>query len=109
MMAKEVLKTILNISEKVYKSILQKKEPELESPLRSLSNVKYDETKGYFELIGKFKKKTLTASSVKSFAQTLKMLDLSKNLVNTNDIATKREAYYVSKNWGSARFKEQPE
>ena len=34
---------------------------------------------------------------------------LSKNLVETEDVATKREAYYVSKNWGDARFKEQPE
>jgi DNA topoisomerase-6 subunit A len=34
---------------------------------------------------------------------------LSKELVETDDIATKREAYYVSKNWGDARFTEQPE
>jgi DNA topoisomerase-6 subunit A len=34
---------------------------------------------------------------------------LSKELIETDDIATKREAYYVSKNWQEARFKEQPE
>jgi len=34
---------------------------------------------------------------------------LSKQLVDTDDIATKREAYYVSKNWDDARFDEQPE
>ena len=34
---------------------------------------------------------------------------LSKELIETDDIATKREAYYVSKNWSEARFKEQPE
>ena len=34
---------------------------------------------------------------------------LSKELVEKNDIATKREAYYVSKNWGEARFTTQPE
>jgi DNA topoisomerase-6 subunit A len=37
------------------------------------------------------------------------MISLSKELVETDDIATKREAYYVSKNWAEARFKEQPE
>jgi DNA topoisomerase-6 subunit A len=37
------------------------------------------------------------------------MMALSKQLVESNDIATKREAYYVSKNWGEARFHEQPE
>ena len=30
-------------------------------------------------------------------------------VVETDDIATKREAYYVSKNWGDARFLEQTE
>lgn len=108
-MAVDVIKKILGIAEKIHKSIIKREQPELEAPLRSLSNVKYDEEKGYFELLGKMKKRTLTASSVKSFAQTLRMLDLSKNLVKTNDMATKREAYYVSKNWGPARFKEQPE
>lgn len=108
-MAVDVLKKILDIAQKINTSILKNNQPELEAPLRSLSNVKYDEKKGYFELIGKMKKRTLTAASVKSFAQTLKMLDLSKNLVETDDMATKREAYYVSKNWGPARFKEQPE
>jgi DNA topoisomerase-6 subunit A len=37
------------------------------------------------------------------------MMALSKELVETDDIATKREAYYVSKNWADARFTEQPE
>ncbi|MCH7548668.1 MAG: DNA topoisomerase VI, partial [Candidatus Krumholzibacteriota bacterium] len=34
---------------------------------------------------------------------------LSKELIETDDIATKREAYYVSKNREAARFKEQTE
>ncbi|MBM4116753.1 DNA topoisomerase VI [bacterium] len=55
------------------------------------------------------KERTLTVGTVKAFAQTLKMMALSKQLVDANDIATKREAYYVSKNWGEARFLEQPE
>ena len=37
------------------------------------------------------------------------MMAFSKELVETDDIATKREAYYVSKNWEEARFNEQPE
>src|SRR5690606_17893520 len=34
---------------------------------------------------------------------------LSKEMVEGDDFATKREAYYVSKNWGEAKFTEQPE
>jgi DNA topoisomerase-6 subunit A len=51
----------------------------------------------------------LTVNTVKTFAQTLRLMSLSKELIEKDDIATKREAYYVSKNWGDARFDEQPE
>lgn len=104
-----VTKQIKEIAKGIYDSILKKKQPNLESPLRSLSNVKYDDKLGYFELIGKKKSRTLTVGTVKTFAQTLRMMALSKELVEKNDIATKREAYYVSKNWGEARFTTQPE
>ncbi len=105
----DVIKQIKKLSEGIYKSILKKKNPKLTSPIRSLQNVKYDEKHGYFQLLGKEKERTLTASTVKTFAQSLRMMGLSKELIKTNDIATKREAYYVSKNWGDAKFKEQPE
>ena len=100
---------IKEIASGIYNTIIKKKQPELNMPLRSLNNVKYDPQEGYFELVGKTKARTLTASTIKTFAQTLRMMGLSKRLVETEDIATKREAYYVSKNWGEARFHEQPE
>ncbi len=106
---KETLKKIQGVGENIYKSIIKKKQPELNTPLRSLSNVKYDPKEGFFELAGKLKTRTLTASTIKTFAQTLRMMVLSKQLIETDDMATKREIYYVSKNWGDAKFKEQPE
>ena len=93
----------------VEEQILKKKKPTLYFPVRSLANVRYLEKEGYFEIKGKKKERTLTVNTVKTFAQTLKMMALSKTLVETDDIATKREAYYVSKNWGDARFLEQEE
>jgi DNA topoisomerase-6 subunit A len=36
-------------------------------------------------------------------------MGLSKELVETNDFATKRDAYYQSKNWEAAKFDEQTE
>ena len=89
--------------------ILKGDKPSLRFPLRSLQNVSYQPKVGFFELRGRTKERTLTVSTVKTFAQTLKMMALSKELVETDDIATKREAYYVSKNWADARFGEQPE
>jgi len=105
----EVSSKIKEIASGIYKKILNKKQPDLTIPLRSLSNVEYNSDEGYFKLLGKIKTRTLTASTIKTFAQTLKMMILSKKLVESDDLATKREIYYVSKNWGDARFNEQPE
>ena len=106
---KKVVNKIKDVASDMHTAITKKKQPKLETPLRSLSNVKYDVKKGFFELVGKKKLRTLSAATIKTFAQTLRMMTLSKELVETSDIATKREAYYVSKNWGDARFNEQPE
>jgi len=78
-------------------------------PLRALSNVKYDPKEGFFELLGKMKERTLTASTIKTFAQTLRMMAHAKGIIESDDITTKREMYYISKNWAEAAFTEQPE
>jgi DNA topoisomerase-6 subunit A len=93
----------------VHQKILKKGKPELAFPIRSLQNVSYAQDKGYFEIGRQKKTRTLTVNTVKSFAQTLRMMGLSKQLVETNDFATKRDAYYQSKNWDEARFDEQTE
>ena len=103
--AKKIIETAKNIHAKVLKS----KSPVMVAPVRSLSNVKYQAKTGYFEMLGKNKQRALKVGTVKTFAQTLKMMSLSKQLIDTNDIATKREAYYISKNWGKAGFSEQTE
>ena len=105
----KVVEKIKSVANEMYQSIRLRKQPELEMPIRALSNVEYNDKEGYFKLLDKIKLRTLTASTIKTFAQTLRMMGLSKELVETEDMATKREAYYVSKNWGDARFTEQPE
>jgi DNA topoisomerase-6 subunit A len=93
----------------VHQKILKKGKPELAFPIRSLQNVSYSQKRGYFEIGKQRKTRALTVNTVKSFAQTLRMMGLSKQLVHTNDFATKRDAYYQSKNWEDARFDEQTE
>lgn len=105
----QTVKKIKNTANNIYENVKKKKKAEIESPVRSLNNVIYNDKNGYFELKGLTKKRALSANTVKTFAQTLHVMALSKNLVETEDIATKREAYYVSKNWGEARFNEQTE
>jgi DNA topoisomerase VI subunit A len=93
----------------VHEEILGHRKPDLSFPVRSLGNVKYSKDRGYFEIGRQKKLRTLTVNTVKSFAQTLRMMGLSKELIENNDFATKRDAYYQSKNWEEARFDEQTE
>jgi DNA topoisomerase-6 subunit A len=104
-----VSEKIKDTAKSIQEKILKKQKPTMSTPVRSLGNVKYQPKSGYFEIAGKNKTRTLTVGTVKTFAQTLKMMSLSKELIDTNDMATKREAYYISKNWGKAGFAEQPE
>ncbi len=83
--------------------------PAIELPVRSLANVDYDASKGYLELGEATKTRTLTVNTVRSFAQTLRLMAASRQMVESDDFATKREAYYISKNWGECRFDEQAE
>src|SRR5512137_476869 len=104
----DVIGKIHDSAQKVHDSIMHGRKPKMSMPVRALSNVTYG-AGGHFKLKNRVKERTLTVSTVKTFAQTLKMMALSKELVEHDDIATKREAYYISKNWGDARFNEQPE
>ena len=102
-------KKIVESAGDIHSGILKRKKPSINIPIRSLSNVRYTPKTGYFQLKGNKKTRTLTVNTVKSFAQTLRLIEFSKEMIDTDNFATKREAYYVSKNWDVARFKEQPE
>jgi len=105
----KTIELIDSIANQVHDSINQGELPEIELPVRNLHNVKYDAQKGYLELGNIYKKRTLTVNTVRAFAQTLHLMATSRNMICNDDFATKREAYYVSKNWGECRFDEQTE
>jgi DNA topoisomerase VI subunit A len=103
------IRSIKKIAAEVHETAGKRKLPSLSMPVRALRNVKYDRKAGHF-VIGKAKKvRTLSVGTVKTFAQTLRLMSLSKDLVETDDFATKRDAYYQSKNWDKAAFDEQTE
>ncbi|MHC4824572.1 MAG: hypothetical protein ACYTEP_11230, partial [Planctomycetota bacterium] len=103
------LQSIQEVAADVYKVSSKGKLPDMTMPQRNLANVTYDQKTGYFELKGNMKTRTLDVNSVKTFAQTLRLMSLAQDMVGDDDFATKREAYYVSKNWGEAKFNEQRE
>jgi DNA topoisomerase-6 subunit A len=103
------VEAIVGVAESIHSGIEKMRKPSVDFPVRSLGNVRYDVKKGYFEIGRERSTRTLTVNTAKTFAQTLKMMALSKELVETSDFATKRDAYYQSKNWGEACFDEQGE
>jgi len=105
----ETIEQITNTAQRIHSTIGKGVRPDLKFPVRALSNVSYDEKRGYLEIGRQRKERTLSVNTVKNFAQTLHMMSLSKELVQNNDFATKREAYYISKNWEAAKFDEQTE
>ena len=105
----KVVQQIQDMAEKVRARILKHQKPTMTVPVRSLSNVRYGARGGYFKLNGARIERTLTVNTVKTFAQTLRMMALSKMHIEEGKHSSKREAYYISKNWGDARFGEQTE
>ncbi len=106
---KATVGSIVTTAERIHSTILLGEKPILKFPVRSLNNVSYSAKKGYLEIGRGRKERTLTVNTVKGFAQTLRMMGLSKELVETHDFATKRDVYYQSKNWNEARFNDQTE
>lgn len=102
---------IVDVATDIHADIVKKhKKPSMTFPIRSLSNVKYDAKQGHFEILGKKATRTLSYNTVKTFAQSMRLLATTKNdLLDRNDIAGKREVYYNSKSWGECRFDVQPE
>ncbi len=100
---------IERVATRVHSTIKQSVQPSLTFPVRSLRNVSYDPEVGYLKIGDSVSERTLTVNTAKSFAQTLMLMDFSRTQIRTDRRSTKREAYYVSKNWGSAAFSEQPE
>lgn len=107
----DAARRILEVAQRVYDDIIRKrKRPALKFPVRSLSNVAYDPRIGFLEIQGRRVTRTLSYNTVKTFAQSMRLLATTKNdLLDRNDIAGKREVYYNSKSWGECRFDDQAE
>lgn len=102
---------IVSVANTIHRDIIKKNtQPKMRFPIRSLSNVKYDPRKGHFEMLNKTATRTLSYNTIKTFAQSMRLMATTKrDLLDKNDIAGKREIYYNSKGWGECRFEAQPE
>jgi DNA topoisomerase-6 subunit A len=102
---------IVSVAGRIHADITKKnRKPSMSFPIRSLANVTYDVKRGHFEILNRTATRTLSYNTVKTFAQSMRLLATTKNdLLDKDDIAGKREVYYNSKSWSECRFDEQPE
>ena len=103
------IEKIRNQAEGVYRRIRRRQKPQMTLPVRALSNVIDRPRRGFFQHRGRSKTRTLTVGTVKTFAQTLKMLAACMELIASKRHSTKRETYYQAYNWGEAAFSSQEE
>jgi len=105
----KALARMVEVARDIYSDIHYDKKPHMKFPIRALSNVRYDSGTGAFKMRGRTARRDFAYTTVKTFAQSIRMLALSKAVVEDDDIINKREAYYRSKSWAEAAFAEQPE
>ena len=74
----DVIGQIQTEAKSIHSKILRRQTPSMRFPIRSLANVIYRPNKGYFQIKGRKKERTLTVGTVKTFAQTLRMMAFSQ-------------------------------
>jgi len=104
------LQALLSIVEDIYNQMKEGKIPEIKITTRTKQNIEFSE-KSEVWVYGS-KKSTRSAKSVKGAYQLLRMvyvIGFLKEQMKQNKSSTLRELYYISENWGIAKFNEQLE
>lgn len=95
---KEVKKKLEDLGEKVLKDLEKGENPSLDIPIRSLSNVKYDEKTGMLTLGEKSAKRFLFHTGhAKKFMQTMLISSFCKELIDQNLHTSLRDLFYALK------------
>ncbi len=104
------LESLLSIVEDIYKQMKDGRIPEIEITTRTKRNIEFKEDSEVW--VYGDKKSVRSAKSVKGASQLLRMVYLIgflKEQIKKGKSSTLREIYYISENWGIAKFKEQLE
>jgi len=91
-------KNLVSLGEKVVKDIDRGENPSLDVPIRSLSNVHYDEKNRMILMNNATAKRFFfNVAHVRKFVQTIEAAALAKELIDVNKHLSLREAYYRMK------------
>ncbi len=104
------LEALLGIVEEIYEQMKEGKIPEIRITTRTKQNIEFREDSEVW--VYGDRKSVRSAKSVKGAYQLLRMvyvIGFLKEQLRQNKSSTLRELYYVSENWGLAKFNEQLE
>lgn len=94
-MTKDVSKVLENMGNKIIAQIEKKENPDIEIPIRALSNVIFDKKSGQLTLGNKTAKRYFfNVAHSKKFMQSLLVASFAKSLIDENIHASIRDMYY---------------
>ncbi len=106
----DAMSKLLSIVEDIYEQIKRGEIPEIRLTTRTKQNIEFDEVSEVW--VYGDKKSVRSAKSVRGAYQLLRMvyvIGFLKEQLSQNKSSTLRELYYISENWGIAKFNEQLE
>ena len=94
----EPKKKLVDLGKKVVSDILSQKNPEIDVPVRALSNVVFDKSSKTLQLGTKSAKRAFfNVGHVKKFVQTIEVAKISKDLLDVGKHASLRDVFYMAK------------
>src|SRR3990172_3993472 len=97
-MTKATLNKLVGLARQVVEQAQKKKNPNVDIPLRALSNVKFNEKKSIIELgAEKQKRYFFNVAMAKKFMQTFLVADGCKELLRQGKTTSIRDLYYMTK------------
>ena len=104
----KALKALLSIAESIYNQLKDGRIPEIEISSRTKYNIEFDEESEVW--VYGDRTSTRSAKTLKGAYMLLRMayvMGFLKDQLRINKSSTLRELYYISENWGLAKFDEQ--
>ena len=107
---KETLEALYALADKIYDDLEEGQVPELNLPVRSKSNIEFDEEHGVWKYgDSQSTRSAKKTDGAKMLLRTTYMIDFIREMLETEKSSTLREMYYISEGWDMAKFSDQSE
>ncbi len=108
--SQETLASLYKLAEKVYDDLDGGQVPTLSLPVRSKSNIEFDEDHGVWKYGSSESVRTAKKTDgAKMLLRTMYMINFIREMLETSKSSTLREMYYISEGWDLGKFGDQSE